>query len=140
MAVSQRNAWRDWIDFFLRGVADQARDAVQRSGQLLDLREDYRRRLPAISSSALLPRLMDELFAYPAITIAQVAERLGITPRAAGLNVEKLVKAGLLREITGQQRNRVFVAPDIVQIVEAPLSAAEKTDRLIPQPLAGSQP
>jgi Fic family protein len=140
LAVSHRNAWRDWLDFFLRGVADQARDAVQRSGQLLDLREDYRRRLPAISSSALLPRLMDELFAYPAITIAQVAERLGITPRAAGLNVEKLVKAGLLREITGQQRNRVFIAPDIVQIVEAPWSAAENTDRPIPSSLAGSQP
>ncbi len=124
LAVSQRNAWRGWIDFFLRGVADQARDAVQRASQLLELRETYRQRLPAISSSAHLLRLMDELFSYPAITIARAAERLSITPRAAGLNVEKLVKAGLLEEITGQQRYRVFIAPDIVKIIDAAHSSA----------------
>lgn len=124
LAVSQRDAWRGWIDFFLRGVADQARDAVQRASQLLELRETYRQRLPAISSSAHLLRLMDELFSYPAITIARAAERLSITPRAAGLNVEKLVKAGLLEEITGQQRYRVFIAPDIVKIIDAAHSSA----------------
>ncbi len=67
---------------------------------------------------------MDELFSYPAITIARAAERLSITPRAAGLNVEKLVKAGLLEEITGQQRHRVFIAPDIVKIIDAAHSSA----------------
>lgn len=120
LAVSQAGNWREWISFFLGGVADQSRDALRRSGRLLDLRETYRRQLQSARASALLLRLADELFAYPAITIPQAAALLKVTPRAAGLNVEKLVKIGLLQETTGQQRYRVFVAPEIIRGIENP--------------------
>jgi hypothetical protein len=44
-------------------------------------------------------------------------EILGITFRAASLNVQKLVDANILQEITGRERNRVFVAQEILSLL-----------------------
>jgi hypothetical protein len=40
--------------------------------------------------------------------------------RSALLNIEKLIRKGILKEATGKQRNRVFIAPQIVKIIEVP--------------------
>ncbi|MEK7786345.1 MAG: Fic family protein [Chloroflexota bacterium] len=61
LAVSQSGQWREWITFFLLGVADQSRDALCRSGRLLDLRETYRDKLQTARAPALLLQLTDEL-------------------------------------------------------------------------------
>ena len=119
LGVSQAGRWDEWISFFLQGVAEQSKDAISRSGQLLDLWQTYRAMLQSARSSALQLQLVDELFSYPAITIAQAAKRLKVTQRSAQLNVEKLVRKGILREGTGKKRNRVFVAPEIIKITEA---------------------
>lgn len=119
LVVSQSGQWSDWINFFLRGVAEQSRDAIRRSNRLMDLWQAYRQRLQSARSSALLLQLVDELFSYPVITIAQAAEHLNVTQRSAALNIEKLIDEGILNEATGRQRNRIFVAPKIIQIIEA---------------------
>lgn len=119
LSVSQSGQWSEWIIFFLRGVAEESRDAIRRSNHLMDLWQEYRQRLQSARSSALLLQLVDELFSYPVITIAQAAERLNVTQRSAGLNIEKLVDEDILHETTGRQRNRIFVAPEIIEIIEA---------------------
>lgn len=119
LAVSQAGSWADWISFFLRGVADQSRDAVARSSQLLKLWQTYREEFQSARSSALQLRLVDELFAYPAITATGAAKFLNVTHRSAQLNIDKLIRKGILKEATGRQRNRVFVASDIIKIIEA---------------------
>ena len=80
-------------------------------------------------SAALLLTLIDELFAYPAMTIAQAAKRLKVTPRSAQLNVDKLVRAGIVKEATGRQRNRVFVASEIIRIIEATQAISGQPER-----------
>ena len=118
LSVSQKGKWENWIRFFLRAVATQARDAIRRSDRLLALWRDYRIRMQEARASALLLQLVDELFEYPAITNRRAANRLSITARSAQLNVQKLLNAGILQEATGQQRNRVYIAPEIIRILE----------------------
>lgn len=120
LAVSQAGSWAEWIAFFLRGVTDQSRDAVARSARLLKLWQTYREEFQSARSSALQLRLVDELFAYPAITATGAAKFLNVTHRSAQLNIDKLIRKGILKEATGRQRNRVFVASDIIKIIEAP--------------------
>jgi Fic family protein len=86
---------------------------------LLDLWHSYRQRLQSARASALTIRLIDELFLFPAVSIPKTARLLGVTQRSAQLNVEKIVAAGILKEATGRQRNRIFIAPEIIQIIEA---------------------
>ena len=137
LRVSQAAAWTEWLQFFLRGVADQSRDASARSAALLDLRRAWHRRLQTARSSALLLRLVDDLFSSPALTIPGAARRLGVTQRSAGLNVGKLVRAGILREVTGRRRNRIFLATDIVRVAEADLAGGGPGPARRPTPRPG---
>jgi len=118
LAVSQKGIWAEWISFFLDAVVTQSKDAIQRSDQLLSLWRSYREQMQKVRASALLLKLIDELFTYPVITNRFATEILSITPRSAQNNIEKLEKAGILREISGRSRNRVYVAPKIIEVVE----------------------
>jgi len=118
LEISLHGNWMEWIGFFLRGITSQARDAIRRSDLLLSLWKRYRIELQAARASALLLQLVDELFNYPAITNSIAAEKLGVTPRSAQLNIDKLQKANILKEATGRARNRVYIAREIISIIE----------------------
>ncbi|HEY3348429.1 MAG TPA: Fic family protein [Thermoanaerobaculia bacterium] len=116
--VSRSGEWTAWVEFFLAGVEEQARDAIRRTGTLLDLRQEYRARFESARSSALLLKLVDGLLEAPVLTIPQAARRLKVTHRAATLNVLKLVEAGVVAEVTGRGRNRIFVARGVLGAIE----------------------
>src|SRR5216684_968945 len=59
LQVSQKNAWLDWIQFFLRGVAEQSQDAQIRCGKLLQLWQEYRNRIQKVNAPALGLKLVD---------------------------------------------------------------------------------
>jgi Fic family protein len=118
LAVSKRNAWREWLLFFLRGVKEQARDAVARARRLQDLQLEWRQRLQATPrTSALLLQLVDELFQTPAITVSRVQKLLNVTHRAANQMIARLVQKNILRPVPGQSRNRQFLAQQILDVL-----------------------
>ena len=119
LSVSQSGDWAGWIDFFLQGVAEQSRDAVVRSGLLLKLRQQYRDKAQTARASALPLLLIDELFQVPALTISTARRRLDVTHVSAQRSVERLVDLGILEEITGQPRNRFYLAREILDTVNA---------------------
>ena len=63
--------------------------------------------------------LIDELFDRPYITFTRASEVLGVTYRSAQLNVQKLAAAGILHELPGRKYGRIFVAKEIVGVLEA---------------------
>ncbi|MFQ5912381.1 MAG: Fic family protein [Nitrospinota bacterium] len=129
LAVSQAGQWAEWVTFFLSGVTEQARDAVERSDRLLGLREEFHEMLQAARSSALQLKLVDHLFSHPMTTVPLAARLLEVTNRSAQGNINKLIDAGILREVTGRKRNRVFVAEEILRAVEDSRGAADKVNR-----------
>jgi Fic family protein len=122
LEVSRRAAWNEWIGFFARGVAEQARDAVDRVQRLQDLRDDYRDRTTDLIKSATALRLVEELFASPYITVNRASEVMGISFKSASRTVATLAGAGILREMTGQERYRIFCADEILRLLDQPLS------------------
>lgn len=117
LSVSERGAWRDWLLFFLRGVAEQAWDALQRARRLQDLREEWHQRLTQARTSALLVRLVDELFDWPIMTIPQAQRLLGVTYPSAKRNMEKLVQAGILQLVDEAVYGRTYVASEIMNVL-----------------------
>jgi len=116
LAVNTEGAWRAWVLFFLRGIAEQARDAGARAKRLQDLQAEWRTRLTDARSSVLLLRLTDELFKVPVITLPQAQRILSVTHRSATVIVERLVAEGILHPVTGRVRNRQFVAQAILDV------------------------
>lgn len=118
LAVSQKGVWQEWIEFFLHGVAEQSKDAVQRAHQLNDLWLSYRKKLQEERQSVSTLSLLDEIVAVPVITYRQAEKILNVTPRAARTNIDKLVEIGLLKEVTQRERYKVFAATEIMSILE----------------------
>ncbi len=123
LRVSTHGDWRGWFSFFLEVIEQQARDAGNRAQRLHDLRKEMRQRVATARASALLPVLVDQLFQTPAITINLAKDVLGVTHRAASLNVDKLIAAKILREVPSSSRTRVFIASEVINAIEGGPSA-----------------
>jgi Fic family protein len=119
LRVSQHGDWLTWVKFFVRGVAEQSVDAIIRANRLNALRDEYMRNIQTARTSALTLKLIDDLFAYPAISVTGAAKRLNVTHHSAQNNIDKLVAKNILKEATGRQRNRLYIAPEIIKVIEA---------------------
>jgi Fic family protein len=118
LAVSQQGKWEDWLNFFLTGVSIQSLDAIQRITQLQALYNAYVVQLEIERATERLTETLNVLFERPIVTIRQIEAALGVPYRSASRYVEKLVQLGILREITGQARNRIFCAEEILLAIE----------------------
>lgn len=116
-AVSERGEWTEWLEFFLRGIAEQARDATARAKRLQDLQTSWRVAVTHARSSALLVRLVDHLFESPFITVTAVRDLLGITYPAAKANIEKLVLAGIVEPFGASTYGRRYWAPQVIRTI-----------------------
>ena len=72
-----------------------------------------------------LLQVVDILFAQPVTTINRVAEALDVSHQTATRYVNTLEEECILREITGQARNRVYRADALLDAIAAPLPAQE---------------
>ena len=99
-----------WLKFFLRGVAEVSREAADTAGKIITLRETHREMIMSRSERSGIQalRLLQSLFARPIVSINQIRERLDVTYASALRLVDRFVSWGLLIEITGQSRNRLF--------------------------------
>jgi Fic family protein len=118
--VSQRGNWAAWIRFFLRVLADAAREAVDTADRLLALQKGYRERLQKAGKSANLLGITDFLFRHPIASIPQIAGHAGVTYRSAQLNVTTLIEAGIVHELAGTSNPKYFAAREILDVVGGP--------------------
>jgi cell filamentation protein, protein adenylyltransferase len=118
LAVSQRGEWESWLFFFLRGVSSQSLDAIGRIERLGRLRTAYQERLTKERAASRLLQTTDVLFERPILNIRQLEAALGVPYRTAQRYVERLVEIGILREVTGQARNRLYRADEIINLLE----------------------
>ena len=126
LSVSRQGTWREWVLFFLEGVESQARDAILRSHRIHDLRREYRIRFQATQSSARLLQVVDLLFGAPILSVNQVKEAVGVSFPSANRYIKHLEDAGIIHEITGQSRNRLYRAEEILRAIEEPLDTGER--------------
>lgn len=119
LAVSQQGKWEDWLYFFLMAVNTQSVDATQRITRLRTLYDTYSEQLQAERAVGRLLETLDLLFERPIVTIRQVEAALGVPYRSASRYVEKFIQLRILREITGQARNRIFRADEILLTIES---------------------
>ena len=126
LAVSREGAWEPWLHFFLRGVAAQARDGVARTERLLALRERYREQVQTERTAARLLQAVDLLFTRPAVTVRDVESALQVNFATAQRYVAQLEQAGMLHEITGRARSRVYQADEVVAAIESPVTPEER--------------
>lgn len=113
LRVSTDGAWTPWIILVLNAIREQSDDALTTSRRLTELRDSYHERYRTGRSAWILVAI-DLLFERPVITVSRLARSLNVTyPTAQGI-VTTLERDGVLTETTGQRRNRVYAAMDIL--------------------------
>jgi Fic family protein len=115
--VSLRGGWQKWIEFFLRGVAEQANDAVDLTRALLALSERYKRRIATARNAGSLSMLIDVLMRVPVLRVTGVANLLGISYPAAKKTVQRLVAENIVAPVLVGKRN-FYIARGFVQLFE----------------------
>ena len=118
LAVSQTGAWEAWLDFFLKGIHVQSEDAVAQIQLLQQTRHTYQELVKHERAADRLMRAIDVLLERPILTIRQLEGAMDIPYRSAQRYIEKLEQLGILREVTGRTRNRVYQASAILSILE----------------------
>jgi Fic family protein len=110
MAVREDGDWEGWLKFFLRGVADVSDEAIETARHIVSLREKHRELINEQmgNSTGGGTLLLEYLFAQPVISVRMVERRLGSSFVTANRLVEQFVRLGILKEITGGQRNRRY--------------------------------
>ena len=119
LAVSQQGEWEAWLMFFLDGVHTQADDANQRISRLQELRLNYRAQFVDDRSREKLEHMIDYLISVPITSISQAQESLEMGSfTTIQRHIEKLESLGIVREVTGKERNRIYRADQILKVLE----------------------
>ena len=117
-AIRDDGAWEDWLAFFLDGIAHVAAEATERALEIVALRERDRERIVAELGRRAHTglRLFELLLAHPVITASSVMEMIDVSSPTANALVRDLQRIGILKEMTGRQRRRVFSYQDYVDL------------------------
>jgi Fic family protein len=109
-ATRDEGDWEGWLAFFMKGVAEVSKEASDTARQILALREDHRSliadRLGRAAGNG--HRVLESLYKRPIVSVNDVRDLIGTTYQAANQLVERMAQIGLVTEMTGQARNRLF--------------------------------
>ena len=117
-AVRTAGDWEGWTVFFLECVREAADDGVDAARRLFTLLDAHRRQV-ALDPAATVPsiRLFDLLPDHPVVTLPSAIELLDTTKPTAAKAIDSLRRTGVLHEITGKRRDRVYAYGDYLKVL-----------------------
>ena len=118
--VREQGAWEEWLRFFLRGVQETSNQAVDAARSILELFEEdrvkIRDNLGRAANSAL--RVHEHLQENPIVTTARASEKMAISRPTITTALGNLQDLGIVREMTGKERYRVYAYDDYLSILD----------------------
>lgn len=115
-SVSSNGTWHEWLAYFLKGVATQTHSVMDRIHRIKNTVDGWKE----IHKGASYADLYDLLISNPFIKIKTAAEKLGISFTAAQRALVALEKSGIVTEVTGSARGRLYCAKKLLGIFEEP--------------------
>ncbi|WP_163269344.1 Fic family protein [Chelativorans alearense] len=107
--VRENGNWEAWLDFFLAGVAETANQAFEAATRIVDLFKEDRERITNESDRAGSALRIHDLFQQnPFLTSNQLVQQTGLSAPTVNAALADLEKMGIVEEITGRKRGRVF--------------------------------
>ncbi|MDQ6972510.1 MAG: Fic family protein [Mariprofundaceae bacterium] len=119
MAVRTTNNMRAWVLFFLAGVQETATNSIQVFKDIFILKEQIEReKLPRLHlrKQENAAKLMLQLYKRPIVTINLASDLLGIGHNTAAALISDFEKMGILKEVSGSRRNRLYVFEPYVKL------------------------
>ncbi len=107
--VRMSNDITHWIQFFLNGLEQTANKGRDVFKKILELRTKMNEKIANFGKrAAVAHKAMEFLYQQPSVSATELGENLQITAPTANSIINLLIKEGILNEITGQQRGRIY--------------------------------
>jgi Fic family protein len=119
MNIRTKGDWEGWLKFFLKGVILVANQAVSTSRKIVNLQSTHRQLVSERIISAHSYNLLEYLFQRPIINTKKAAQALGISFATASRLITLFCENSILEEMTGKNRNRVYVYKSYLDILNA---------------------
>lgn len=122
MRVREKDDIYTWISFFLIGVIETAEASIRTFQQILELREkvEFTQLIELGKRQQDAKKVLNYLYANPIIDGAKVAELLEVHASTANRLINELVQLGILEELTGFKRNRIFAFQAYIDLFNTP--------------------
>jgi Fic family protein len=115
--VRESNDLTHWIKFFLNAVIETSEKGKQTFGDILKLKNNVDNKIVTLNRRARNGRhLMQLLYRQPLVRVNDVVEFLDISAKSANLLINEVIGLGILEEVTGQRRNRLFSFTEYVNL------------------------
>ena len=117
--VRKSNDLEQWIKFFLTGISETAKKGKVTFEKIIVLRQKSEQKTMGFGKRAKVSQeLLKHLYSQPVMNIKQIMERLDITSPSANTLVKQFQQAGILKELTGFKRNRLFVFDEYLKLFD----------------------
>lgn len=117
--MSRNGSWHDWLMYFFNSVAVQSEDALSQSERINSLLNSWKSKVSQEASK--LPVAIVEHFAVNLyLTINKISQELNIAYSTAQRGVSKLEQENIIQQVSGNKRDKVYCAKEILAILEEP--------------------
>ncbi len=119
-AIRRHGDWEGWLKFYLRGIYEISVQAIDAARAILDLQEKHRTQIMKLGRAAgSAMQLHELLFKKPIVAVNIVSRELSLTPPAARRAINNLEQLGILKEISGKQRDREYLYEQYFNIIQS---------------------
>lgn len=117
MRVREKNDITQWFKFFLVGVIETAKQSIHTFDNILKLQKEVDDKLqklaPRVHNAQLI---MKYLYQHPIINVHKVSEIINLSKPTAYKLIKELEALGILKEITGNKRSKLYLFKDYVDL------------------------
>ncbi|HEU4711615.1 MAG TPA: Fic family protein [Pyrinomonadaceae bacterium] len=115
--VRTSNNIEHWLRFFLVGVAETAANGKVTFENIIALRQRSEHKIMTLGKRAKIGQeLLKHLYSQPIMNARQMSERIGITYASASTLAKTFEEIGIVKEITGFKRNRLFLFEEYLHL------------------------
>lgn len=116
--VRTHGDWEAWLEFFLEGVQITATSALDTVKRLESMATDHRKIISSIGRSAgSVIRVHNAFMTYPLLNTAECKNRTNLSSPTVNNTFKLLTELGIITEVTGRQRDRIFAYTDYLAIL-----------------------
>lgn len=118
--VRLNGTWEAWLEFFLDGIVSSAEQAIQSAGLINNLFDHDFAEIAKLGRARFsCAQIFEYLKKLPQVTVPLIAKQLNMTAPTARSSLNYMVKFGILEEISGKKRDKIYVYRKYLDILES---------------------
>jgi Fic family protein len=117
--VRESGNWEAWLEFFLTGVYQASKQAIQTAQQINDIFTKDLEKISRLGRARFsCEHVLDYMKRLPQVTVPVLAKALKMAPPTARSALNHLTSLGVLQEVSGKKRDKIYVYRTYLNILE----------------------